>query len=137
MCCVEVRASEYARAVVALGDSITDGTMSTPSTNSRWPNFLAARLLNHLSHRDVAVLDQGIGGHAVLHEFLGPNALARFDRDVIAQTAVRYIILLERINELVYSTQIQKALAPVTLYWPTSSLSSEHMRRRLKYSAEH
>ena len=83
MCCVEVRASEYALAVVALGDSITDGTMSTPSTNGRWPNFLAARLLNHLSHRDVAVLDQGIGGHAVRHEFLGPNALARFDRDVI------------------------------------------------------
>jgi hypothetical protein len=51
------------------------GTMSTPSTNSRWPNFLAARLLNHLSHRDVAVLDQGIGRHAVLHEFLDPNAL--------------------------------------------------------------
>jgi len=100
MCCVEVRASEYARAVVALGDSITDGTMSTPSTNSRWPNFLAARLLNHLSHRDVAVLDQGIGGHAVLHEFLGPNALARFDRDVIAQTAVRHIILLEEINDI-------------------------------------
>jgi lysophospholipase L1-like esterase len=97
---VEVQASEHARAVVALGDSITDGTNSTPNTNRRWPNFLAARLLSHRGHHNVAVLNQGIAGNAVLHDFLGSNALARFDRDVLAQTGVRYLIVLEGINDI-------------------------------------
>lgn len=97
---VEVQAPENARAVVALGDSITDGTMSTPNTNSRWPNFLAARLVSYQGHRSVAVLNQGIAGNAVLNDFLGPNTLARFDSDVLAQTGVGYVIVLEGINDI-------------------------------------
>ena len=98
---VEVTADEDTRAVVTLGDSITDGYGSTVDANHRWPNILAERL--HANHRKVAVLDEGISGNRVLHDGLipvfGPDALARFDRDVLAQSGVKYIILLEGIND--------------------------------------
>lgn len=98
---VEVTSGENTRAVVTLGDSITDGYGSTVDANHRWPNILAERL--HANHRKVAVLDEGISGNRVLHDGLipvfGPDALARFDRDVLAQSGVKYIILLEGIND--------------------------------------
>jgi lysophospholipase L1-like esterase len=78
-------------AVVALGDSITDGRNAT--NNGRWPDALARRLR-------IAVLNAGIGGNCLLHCGLGPNALARFDRDVLAQSGVRWLIVLEGINDL-------------------------------------
>ena len=85
--------------IVALGDSITDGHGATTNGNDRWPDVLARRLQG--AGRDqVGVLNQGIGGNHVLDDGLGPNALARFDRDVLAQTAVRYVIVLEGVNDL-------------------------------------
>ncbi len=95
---VEVKASERTRAIVAMGDSITDGTNSTPDTNHRWPNFLAQRLLAH--HVKLAVLDEGIAGNRILHDFIGPNALARFDRDVLTKSGVSHVIVLESINDI-------------------------------------
>jgi hypothetical protein len=80
---VEVQADENVGAIVTLGDSITDGFNSTPSANHRWPNFLAVRLLGHQ-----AVVNQGISGNRILHDVDGPNALSRFDRDVLAQSGV-------------------------------------------------
>ena len=94
----EVSASERARAIVTLGDSITDGTRSTPDTNRRWPNRLASRLLDE--QREMGVLNQGISGNRILHDGTGPNALARFDRDVLAQQGVAYVVLLEAINDI-------------------------------------
>lgn len=98
---VEVTAGDDTRAVVTLGDSITDGYGSTVDANHRWPNLLAERLQTR--HRKVAVLDEGISGNRVLHDGLipvfGPDALARFDRDVLAQSGVKYMILLEGIND--------------------------------------
>ena len=100
---VEVRGSDDARAIVTLGDSITDGTASTPDTNHRWPNFLAERL--QASHRDqaIGVLDQGISGNRILHDIAGTNALARLDRDVLSQTGVRYVTVLLGINDIGFS----------------------------------
>jgi lysophospholipase L1-like esterase len=102
---VDVLAPESAGAVVAFGDSITDGARSTVDANRRWPNILADRLLARRNGKKVGVLDAGIGGNRILHDAaanirFGVNALARFDRDVIAQPGVKYVIVLEGINDL-------------------------------------
>jgi lysophospholipase L1-like esterase len=97
---VEVKASKKTRAIVTLGDSITDGFGSTPDTNGRWPNRLAERLQARPGKFRLAVLDQGIGGNRILHDFIGTNALARLDRDVLAQTGARYVIVLEGLNDI-------------------------------------
>lgn len=95
---VEVTASKKARALIALGDSITDGSRSTPNDNDRWPNVLADRLV--AKHVHMAVLDAGISGNRILNDGIGPSALARFDRDVLAQPSIAYLILLEGINDI-------------------------------------
>jgi lysophospholipase L1-like esterase len=97
---VEVSAPSGAAAIVTLGDSITDGRGSTTNGNDRWPDDLARRLRTALPTRCLAVLNQGIGGNRLLRDGLGPNALARFDRDVVAQPGVRYLIVLEGINDI-------------------------------------
>jgi lysophospholipase L1-like esterase len=97
---VEVLARPDAGAVVTLGDSITDGYGSTVDANHRWPNFLAERLNGSASSRGMGVLDQGISGNRLLHDTEGPDALARFDRDVIAQPGVTHVIVLEGINDI-------------------------------------
>ncbi|MBV9436412.1 MAG: SGNH/GDSL hydrolase family protein, partial [Acidobacteria bacterium] len=89
-----------ARSVVTLGDSITDGHGATTNGNDRWPDVLAERLRSNARTRDVGVLNHGIGGNRLLLDGLGPNALARFSSDVIAQTGVRYLIVLEGINDI-------------------------------------
>jgi lysophospholipase L1-like esterase len=97
---VDVPAAEDSRAIVALGDSITDGAHSTRNANRRWPDFLAQRLQQDPKLKTVSVLDEGIGGNRVLNDVFGPNALARLDRDVLAQNGVRYVIVLESINDI-------------------------------------
>ncbi|HEX4230325.1 MAG TPA: SGNH/GDSL hydrolase family protein [Bryobacteraceae bacterium] len=103
---VDVLAPETAGAIVAFGDSITDGAHSSVDANARWPNILADRLLHGGSKKNkLAVLDAGIGGNRVLHDAatnieFGVNSLARFNRDVIAQSGVKYVIVLEGINDL-------------------------------------
>jgi lysophospholipase L1-like esterase len=96
---VDVEAPKGA-AVVAFGDSITDGWRSTSGANSNWPDILADRLLADRSTRNLGVLNMGIGGNRILHDGWGPNALARFDRDVLAPAGVHYLILLEGINDI-------------------------------------
>ncbi|WP_426030707.1 SGNH/GDSL hydrolase family protein [Caulobacter sp. DWP3-1-3b2] len=87
-------------AVVILGDSITDGYGVAPNSNLRWPDHLAARLQASAKTRHLSVLNQGIGGNRVLRDGSGPNALARFERDVLSQTGVAYLIVLEGVNDL-------------------------------------
>jgi lysophospholipase L1-like esterase len=96
---IEVFAPE-ARAVVAFGDSITDGFGVQPDTNLRWTDHLAARLRADPQYRQVAVLNAGIGGNRLLLDGLGPNALARFERDVLSQPGVTHLIVLEGVNDL-------------------------------------
>jgi lysophospholipase L1-like esterase len=97
---VDVLASRNAAAVVILGDSITDGRGSTPNGNDRWPDLLANRFHEELPDRSLGVLNHAIGGGRVLNDGLGPSVLARFDRDVLAQAGVRYLILFEGINDI-------------------------------------
>jgi lysophospholipase L1-like esterase len=102
---VDVMAPLSASAVVAFGDSITDGARSTIDANRRWPNILAQRLLARRGGSRVGVVDAGIGGNRILHDAtanvrFGVNALARFDRDVLTQPGVKYVIVLEGINDL-------------------------------------
>jgi lysophospholipase L1-like esterase len=83
-----------------LGDSINDGHGGTDNGNNRWPDHLADRLQGSSDLRSHGVLNMGIGDNRLLLDRLGPNALARFDRDVLSQPGVRYLILLEGINDL-------------------------------------
>lgn len=87
-------------AVVAFGDSITDGALATENANHRWPDYLATRLHDNPATASLSVLDEGIGGNCVLMHCIGPNALARFDRDVLSQAGVKYVIVLESINDI-------------------------------------
>ena len=107
---VDVAGDPKAAAIVAFGDSITDGAHSTPNANSRWPDLLARRLQANKKTSDLGVLNEGIGGNRVLHDVTGPSALARFDRDVLAQAGVKYLIILESIND------IGHALDPIKPY---------------------
>lgn len=100
---VEVAADPEAFAVVTVGDSITDGYGSDVDTNTRWPDALGRRLRANARTRHASVLNMGIGGNRLLGEVVsgfGVNALARFDRDVLAQPRVRYVIVLEGINDI-------------------------------------
>lgn len=97
---VDIAAPPHAAAIVALGDSITDGHGATVNANNRWPDDLARRLQTAPSTRNLSVLNEGIGGNRVLLDGLGPNAMARFDRDVLAPAGVRFLIVLEGVNDL-------------------------------------
>ena len=97
---IDVQASPEAAAVVVLGDSITDGHGATTNGNDRWTDVLARRLQAMPQTREFGVSNQGIGGNHLLTDGLGPNALARFDRDVLAPAGVRWVIVFEGVNDL-------------------------------------
>jgi lysophospholipase L1-like esterase len=97
---VDVIASPSATSIAVLGDSITDGHGATTNGNDRWTDVLAQRLQASPSTQAISVLNQGIGGNHLLTDGLGPNALARFDRDVLAQPGIRYLVVLEGVNDL-------------------------------------
>ena len=103
---VDVEAHPDADAVVTLGDSITDGHGATTNANDRWPDLLAKRLQADPATKSVAVLNAGIGGNRLLLDELGPNALARFNDDVLAPAGVRYLIVLEGVNDLGMMTRL-------------------------------
>jgi len=97
---VEVEAAAPAQAVVAFGDSITDGYQSTNDANHRWPDILAARLQAAQQTASVAVVNSGISGNRILNDNAGPSALSRFDRDALEKAGVHWIVLLEGINDI-------------------------------------
>jgi lysophospholipase L1-like esterase len=107
---VDVRERGRGAAIVTLGDSITDGHATADNSNTRWPDDLARRLQAARATRGLSVLNVGTGGNRLLRYGLGPDALARFNRDVLAQTGVRYLIVLEGINDLGTATR----LAPIS-----------------------
>jgi len=96
----EVLTRHASGGVVMLGDSLTDGRGSTPNMNNRWPDQLLDRLQSRPGTDGIAVLNQAAGGNRVLNDGLGPNALARLDRDVLAQSGVRWLIVFEGINDI-------------------------------------
>jgi len=94
--------------IVTFGDSITDGATSTTDTNSSWPSILAKRLQS-AGATNLAVVNEGISGNRVLREGAGPSVLARFERDVLAQPGIRYLVFMEAINDI---GQASRAGAP-------------------------
>ena len=124
---VEVSASKHIdEAIVAFGDSITDGDGSTPDSNSRWPDVLARRLISH--HFRISTLNEGIAGNCILHDCTGPNALARFDRDVLSQAEVRFVIVLEGINDIGTSSTLGDLTADDIIAGLTQLVRRAHAR---------
>jgi lysophospholipase L1-like esterase len=105
---VDVQPPTSTSAVAVLGDSITDGHGVKTDANLRWTDTLLQRLV--ASSRPVTVLNLGIGGNRVVTDGLGPNALARFERDIIGRNGVRWLIIFEGVNDLGMLTRD----APVT-----------------------
>lgn len=97
---IDTLASADTAAVITIGDSITDGAKSTIDTNQRWPDELARRLQADPKYRHLAVLNEAISGNKILLDGAGPNVLARFDRDVLAQSGAKYLLILEGINDI-------------------------------------
>ena len=97
---IDVVAPAKSAAIVALGDSITDGAQSTVNTDHSWPALLAARLVKNPKTAEIGVSNQGIGGNRVLRDITGVSALGRFDRDVLGQSGVKWLMLLEGINDI-------------------------------------
>ncbi|HEV7710473.1 MAG TPA: SGNH/GDSL hydrolase family protein [Asanoa sp.] len=133
---VSVTGDARAGTVVAFGDSITDGAVTTVDANHRWPDFLAARLHADRKLRDVGVVNKGIGGNRLLYDgntlpdppfgglgpIFGDSALSRFDRDVAAQAGARYVIVLLGINDIGQPGSI----SPVDETVSTDDLISAH-----------
>ena len=97
---VEVSGPAATATVVAFGDSITDGVGSTQDANMRWPDDLAERLQADAKLSSIGVANAGIAGNHILHDGIGPSALSRFDRDALDKPGVRWIVLLEGINDI-------------------------------------
>ena len=120
---VEVAGPAERHAVVTFGDSITDGVGARPNTYERWPDYLAARLQADPATASVAVVNSGIGGNRVLNDSFGPSAQKRFDRDALDKPGVRWIVLLEGINDIGGSGQ------PET---PADNVSAEQVIEGMK-----
>ena len=97
---LEVEAPEKAGAVAILGNSITDGRGSTTNQQNRWADVLSRRLLANEPTKQVGVLNMGIGGNCVLGGGLGPTGASRYQRDLLGQEGVKWIILFEAVNDL-------------------------------------
>jgi len=108
---VDIAATPAASTFIAFGDSITDGHGSTTDGNDRWPDAFASLLQKNKDAQEIAVINEGIGGNHMLTDGLGPNALARFDRDALAPSGVSTLLLLEGVNDLGILARSEK---PVT-----------------------
>ncbi|GKT42014.1 uncharacterized protein ColSpa_02195 [Colletotrichum spaethianum] len=97
---IEAWVPKGASAVAIVGDSISDGRGSTTNANDRWPDQLLARMQNESSTQSIAIVNEAAGGNRVLADGLGPNGLGRIDRDVIAQSAVKYAIVFIGVNDI-------------------------------------
>jgi lysophospholipase L1-like esterase len=114
---IDVVAPPSSFAIACLGDSITDGFGTTGDTDHAWPALLAGRLNRLQKGALISVLNEGISGNQILRDGAGVSALARFDRDILGEPGVRWIVLLEGINDINLHGQITGpgALAPEDL----------------------
>jgi len=97
---VDVQSTRQHPIVVAIGDSITEGAHTIANADHRWPDLLSARLGRNAATSDLIVLDEGIGGNRVVKDSAGPPLVSRIDRDVLELGDVRYVIVLEGINDI-------------------------------------
>jgi lysophospholipase L1-like esterase len=115
---LEVEADGPARAVVIMGDSITDGVGSTRDANRRWSDALAERLQADPALASIAVVNSGIAGNRILNDgvapFIGPSSLSRFDRDALDKPGVRWVIVLQGSNDISASDMLESPKDRVT-----------------------
>lgn len=101
---VEVASSAQGRAIVLVGDSITDGVGSTENANARWSDALVALLKDNHALASIGVVNSGMAGNRILRDgatpYLGPSLLTRFDRDVLAKPGVKWVLMLEGVNDI-------------------------------------
>ena len=97
---VDVEAPEGAFSIVAFGNSITDGAISTPNADREWPSRLAVRLAENEETRNVGVVNAGISGNRVLSDAAGVSVLARLERDALSYSGVEWIVFMEGINDI-------------------------------------
>ncbi|OCL14528.1 extracellular GDSL-like lipase/acylhydrolase [Glonium stellatum] len=97
---VEAWASSSSSTFAIVGDSITDGRGSDTDKNNRWPDLVLARMQKNEDTSNIAVANQAAGGNRILQDGLGPNALGRIDRDVLAQSGVKYAMIFEGVNDI-------------------------------------
>jgi len=111
---VEVHNEDALGTVVAVGDSITDGSGATANTNRRWPDYLANRFATHPTLKNMGVANAGIGGNRVLNDTpetitaFGRSLLSRFEQDVLSTTGVTHVIVLEGINDIGFSQELAR-----------------------------
>ena len=134
---IDVLAPKSAAAVAVLGNSITDGRGSGTNKQDRWPDELARRLQEDPATHEIGVLNEGIGGNCVLRACLGPSALSRFNRDVIGQSKVRWLIILEGINDIgqVHSAEAAKVIANNLISAYEQMIDSAHVHGIKVYGA--
>ncbi|KAH8665031.1 extracellular GDSL-like lipase/acylhydrolase [Tricladium varicosporioides] len=97
---VEVLSSKDSRAVIMVGDSITDGRGSDTNKNNRWPDLLLAKMQKSPRTSNIAVINEAAGGNRLLNDGLGPNGLSRIDRDVLSHPGVEYALIFIGVNDI-------------------------------------
>ena len=131
---IEIKAEKKVRAIVVLGNSITDGRGSTTNEQNRWTDNLSRRLLANKKTSRVSVLNMGLGGNCILNGGLGPTGKSRYPRDLFQQEGVKYIILFEGVNDLGgYGDAPQKAKQIIEVY--KQIIDEAHQRGILVYGA--
>jgi lysophospholipase L1-like esterase len=131
---IEIKAEKKARAIVVLGNSITDGRGSTTNEQNRWTDNLSRRLLANKKTKRVSVLNMGLGGNCILNGGLGPTGKSRYPRDLFQQEGVKYIILFEGVNDLGgYGDATAKAKQIIEVY--KQIIDEAHERDILVYGA--
>jgi len=108
---IDVFTSKKSATIAVLGNSITDGRGSGTNKQNRWPDILSERLIQNEATRNIGVLNLGIGGNCVLKQCLGESALDRFERDILSQKGIKWLIILEGINDIGQTTDSSNAFA--------------------------
>lgn len=140
---LELWETDGTAAIVALGDSITDG-FGAKAQYGDWPNQLAKRLASEKGAATLAVVNEGIGGNRILHDGLGVAALTRFDRDVLSLPGVADLIVLEGINDIGWPDQKPRQAADGTIrpnQWAAQRVSADDLilglRQMIERAHEH
>jgi lysophospholipase L1-like esterase len=123
---VEVLAPITTGAFVIVGDSITDGRGSDTDKNNRWPDLVLAKMQASPLTRNIAVVNQAAGGNRILADGLGPNALGRIDRDVLAHSGVSFAMIFEGVNDIgtaAATTDVQQAIGD-RLIWSFKQIAT-------------
>jgi lysophospholipase L1-like esterase len=135
---VEVDAGSDAAAVVILGASISDGYHSTPDKNARWPDVLATRLQANRATSHIGVDNEGISGNRLLHDITGPSALSRLDRDVLAQSNAKFVIVAIGTNDIgrtYFPNRPNEGITAEQLIWGYQQIVSRAHARGIKVFA--